>query len=850
MNMSSLDWIILYICVVIVLLFIVGLLRKFYVRKYKAEQKYAVLELTPPIYSAKSPNSTGHLFSVLYNLGNSHSFKEKLINYKHSFSFEVIATRNDGIRFITYVLESDVKSLQLQFSTYLPEVKFKVIKDPLRNIENGSHVLVSEYKQSRHFAFPLVAGKMLGQKDPIAYLTGAMTKLEANDTIAYQLLISPTVSREAGRIRRNLAVGKDPGLSKFRNSNYVLYFLAIIKVVIIPLRLVMGFISEIANSGNYNTQRPMTRKTPAVMELDSSLNDKLGQSLFLASIRTLVSGNDKARISQTESALEAALGAFHVPGYQGLVVRKSLFNNRAADKYLDLFLDRGFEPADSKNCILSVSEIASLYHFPYGHNVNPESLVRSHSRTLPSPVLRKEYSDTKKYDVILGVNKHHGSETPLGLTAEERERHVYILGGTGNGKTTMLEYAIVQDIKNGKGVAVIDPHGDLAESLIRYIPKDRIKDVIYFNPSDISHPIGLNLLEQPKGLDKDSLLIERDFITESIVSVFRKIFSDDDSGGHRIEHFLRNAIHTAFTVPDATLFTVYKLLTNARFRRSVVNQLEDDDLIDFWKGEFNNAGDYQKVKMSSGVNAKLGRFSRSVVTRRILEQPVSTIDFDDIIQNKKILICNFPKGKIGEDTSALLGTSVLTKLQLAALRRSRISKDIRTPFYLYVDEFQNLATSSFSQVLSEARKYKLFITIAEQTTAQQQDKRLTEVILANVGTVISFRTGSTQDEKLLLPLFSPSISVGELSNLEAYNFYARIMAIKPQEPVSGETLLLIDGGSSAVADNVIKESRKQYAIQYKDNKHLLDKKLVKSNSFNKQSNEQDSSRIAKKAKPI
>jgi len=239
--------------------------------------------------------------------------------------------------------------------------------------------------------------------------------------------------------------------------------------------------------------------------------------------------------------------------------------------------------------------------------------------------------------------------------------------------------------------------------------------------------------------------------------------------------------------------------------------LEDEDLIDFWKGEFNNAGDYQKVKMSSGVNAKLGRFSRSVVTRRILEQPVSTIDFDDIIQNKKILICNFPKGKIGEDTSALLDTSVLTKLQLAALRRSRIAKDERTPFYLYVDEFQNLAISSFSQVLSEARKYKLFLTIAEQTTAQQQDKRLTEVILANVGTVICFRTGSAQDEKLLLPLFSPTINAGDISNLEAYNFYARIMAIKPQEPVSGETLLMEDKGEDIIAEAVIETSRANYA---------------------------------------
>jgi hypothetical protein len=305
-----------------------------------------------------------------------------------------------------------------------------------------------------------------------------------------------------------------------------------------------------------------------------------------------------------------------------------------------------------------------------------------------------------------------------------------------------------------------------------------------------------------------------DFITESVVSIFRKIFSEDDTGGHRIEHFLRNAIHTAFTVPDATLFTVYKLLTNVKFRNSVVDKLTDEDLLDFWKGEFNVAGDYQKVKMSSGVNAKLGRFQRSAVSRRILEQSKSTIDFDDIIQNNKILVCNFSKGHIGEDTSTLLGISVMTKLQLAALRRSRLGQTERTPFYLYVDEFQNFATTSFVQLLSEARKYKLFLTMAEQSTAQQEERRFVDIILANVGTVICFRSGSPVDEQLLLPLFSPYVEKGEIANLSAYHFYARLSGVKAQEPMSGETVVLEDAGSEDIAELVIAASRERYAITY------------------------------------
>lgn len=810
--MISLNWIILYICLALALFVCADFIRRYYNQKYQLSKKTVLLELVPPVTSMKSPDATKHLFSVLYNLGRMVSFRDRLLGRYHLYSLEVIATRLDGIRFMVQLAESDAESFQQQLASYLPDVRFNKVTDPLDNLSEKTTLSVTEYKQARHFAYPLSSHDSLSQKDPIAYLTGFMTRLESNEAVVYQMVLSPLISRQANRIRNRLIVGKDPGL--LRANSVINFLLNSINILLLPLRLVAEIISVVSDTGGYHHSNPIS-KTPAIVAIESSLNDKLSQPLYRASVRTLVASPNDNHISKISSSLQAALGAFHVPGFQGLVPRRS-YRKKSALKRWERLYRRENGRTLRHDCIFAVSEVASLYHFPYGQYVNTENLVRSHSRTLPSSIDRKEYADAKSYDVVLGVNKHHGSETPLGLTESERERHVYILGGTGNGKTTMLEYAIVQDLKAGKGVAVIDPHGDLAESLLRYIPKNRIKDVIYFNPRDISHPIGLNLLERPKGLDKDDLLIEQDFITESIVSVFRKIFSDDDSGGHRIEHFLRNAIHTAFTVEDATLFTVYKLLTNASFRRDVVSRLEDEDLIDFWKGEFNNAGDYQRVKMSSGVNAKLGRFSRSVVTRRILEQPVSTIDFDDIIQNKKILICNFPKGKIGEDTSALLGTSVLTKLQLAALRRARINKDDRAPFYLYVDEFQNLATSSFSQVLSEARKYKLFLTIAEQTTAQQQDTRLTDVILANVGTVICFRTGSTQDEKLLLPLFSPSINSGELSNLEAYNFYARIMAIKPQEPISGETLLMDVKGDESIAESVIQKSRAKYAAEYKE----------------------------------
>jgi hypothetical protein len=228
-----------------------------------------------------------------------------------------------------------------------------------------------------------------------------------------------------------------------------------------------------------------------------------------------------------------------------------------------LFINRLHAPFRSLDSIVSVSEVASLYHFPYGQTNRTEGVAQSLSSTLPAPLALKQHADHADYDVVLGVNKHHGHDTLIGLTESERQRHIYLIGGTGNGKTTLLEYGLLQDIQAGKGVALIDPHGDSAQKLLRYIPKSRIKDVIYLNPRDLDYPIGLNLLEIPEGLTGTDLKHEKDLIAEAVISVLRKIFDDGNSANaYRIERVLRNAIYTAFTVPDATLFTILRLLAD------------------------------------------------------------------------------------------------------------------------------------------------------------------------------------------------------------------------------------------------------------------------------------------------
>jgi hypothetical protein len=331
------------------------------------------------------------------------------------------------------------------------------------------------------------------------------------------------------------------------------------------------------------------------------------------------------RQNNISSALRSALDGYSVPPYQSIKARLSLpvidklRQRNATNRLPSLFRKSAM--------ILASTELASLYHFPSSQVSKTDNLITSLSRTLPAPVSLKS---GKKLSIVIGDNYHHETITPIGLTEEERERHMYIIGGTGNGKTTMLFYEILQDIRAGNGVAVLDPHGDLAERILRYIPEERINDVIYLNPDDLAYPIGMNLLELSSDLEGDDLLREKDLITEATISVLRKIFSEDDSGGHRIEYVLRNTIQTALTLEDPTLFTIFELLNDAKYRRKVVKTLEDKNLKDFWNNELGKAGDMQKVKMAAGITAKIGRFLFSASARRMIEQPKSTINFEDM----------------------------------------------------------------------------------------------------------------------------------------------------------------------------------------------------------------------------
>lgn len=784
------------------------------------------LELTPPAFTSKTPIATQQFFSDLHGFEVIRPIKDKVLQHKSAFSVEMVGIREQGIRFIFCVPRTNRESFEHDIASFDTNIRIKEVDDYLTKTQRLRARLLEFRLKERYY--PLKDQQSLEQTDPVEYLLGAMAHLQPGEIMALQLVLSPTRVRKAEKISHRLLHNKEhlDALGRKQHKSFGGMLANGISSAMFSITDAVGEIHQ--GPSNYSRQthqntmqhhqqvaqgiKPARSMGSLEVMLASQVSEKLNNNLFRTNIRALVVTDTlRASISRANDIRKS----FNVykTNYQAVLSRLD-FPYSLRGKYRLFMFEHRLPNIFNKNtCLLSAAEVAGIYHFPSSEANRNADVVQSLSKTLAAPLGIRNSADAQGFDIVVGQNHHLGKSIDIGLITAERERHAFIVGGTGSGKTTLLKYAAVQDIQSDKGFAVIDPHGDFAQELLTRIPEHRIKDVVYFNPDDLSYPVGLNALELTPGLEGDELLREKDMVTESVVSMFRKIFSEDDTGGHRIEYVLRNAIQTALTVKDATLFTVYNLLNDPDYCKTVVATLDNEDLQNFWKNELGKAGGFQQVKMVAGITAKIGRFLFSASAKRVLEQPTSTINFDEILDGK-ILVCNFSKGLLGEDTSELFGIAVLAKVQMAALRRARIKEGERKPFYLYVDEFQNFATQSFVQMLSESRKYKLFLTMAEQSTSQQDDQKMVNIILANVGTVICFRTGNPADEKLLLPLFSPYLEEGNIANLPPYNFYMRASAIQSQEPFSGETIRLEDNGDEGIAEQVIQSSREHYARKY------------------------------------
>ncbi len=797
------------------LLWLVYWVAKLYVTWLESKKPVTIFEVLPPTSTEQSSYTTTQLFSSVYGLLRQRNWIYRLLDVLKSYSFEIVSSKDKGIRYILRLPEEDASIVKKSLISYLPGIQVKESEDYINlNFRNG-HVI--EFKSTNNFAFPLKKHDNLKEYDPIAYVTGTMTKLTENEQVAVQIIISPishSNNQVISRLRSIFLNNKDV-FSDLKSSGQVSsIFISIIYLVLQILLFPVGLMIWVFTGGREGPVLPITKLNPKMPDstyrdiIETQIKQKIDQPLFTTSIRFLTIASSYSNQHKIEKGFIAALSPFTNGGYQTLKPKRYLKINFINNLLLWLYSHRLINVLS--NLILSATEVSDLYHFPFTSTTKTENLAKLHSKELPAPLSLKKNTSL---DIYFAKNTYGGADTPIGLTEDERRRHVYIIGATGTGKSTMLLSMIKQDIDNNKGLAVIDPHGDLTDQIISVIPKERIEDVVYFNPDDISYPMGINLLELSPGLPEEQAIREKEFIAESIISVFQKIYTDKYSGP-RMEYILRNTIHTAFTVPEATLFTIYKLLINTSYRKSVTKNLTDENLKDFWKYEFAKAGDYQKVKMISPITNKIGRFLFSPTAKRILEQGKSTINFDTIMNEGKILLCNLSKGKVGEDNSSVFGVLIMAKIQLAALKRARMKPEARKDFYLYVDEFQNFATPAFSQILSEARKYRLNAILAHQTTSQIEDNSLVNVTLANTGTVICFRTANPEDERAILPQFRPYIEQGEIASLPSYHFYMRLGALNPEEPFSGVTIPVKIEYSQNRVDEVIESSRKLYAKKY------------------------------------
>lgn len=411
---------------------------------------------------------------------------------------------------------------------------------------------------------------------------------------------------------------------------------------------------------------------------------------------------------------------------------------------------------------------------------------------------------------LFASTNYRGVKRPFGIKTDDRRRHMYVIGKTGMGKSTMLENMIIQDIRSGRGLAVVDPHGDLVEKVLRYIPSFRINDVVYLNPSDVDFPIAFNILEAINPA-------QRHLVSSGLIAIFKKLWVD--SWGPRLEHILRNTILALIEFPGATLLGVTRMYVDKEYRRKVVDHITDPIIKSFWRDEFAAFNDKFRVEAVSPIQNKIGQYLSSSIIRNIVGQPKSTIDMREIMDNKKILLLNLAKGRIGEDNAALLGAMIITKIQLAAMSRIDIEETQRRDFFLYVDEFQNFATESFANILSEARKYRLDLIIAHQYI-EQLDEKVQAAVFGNVGTIICFRVGAG-DAEFLAKEFTPIFEEPDLLNLTKYDMYLKLMIDGvASEPFSATGLPPVPNPDN-LEDRVIKVSRERYA----KNREIVEDKI-------------------------
>ena len=520
---------------------------------------------------------------------------------------------------------------------------------------------------------------------------------------------------------------------------------------------------------------------------------KLG---YEVKIRLAYLGQNETDAKLNMQALVGTFKQYNSTNLNGFKQIGGSFNKSDLDAYkIRQFSNHGF--------ILNISELASVYHLPHT-SVETPNIVWASSKTAEPPaklpMLTGEVSNDENISAF-GLTNFRGINHQFGLLRRDRSRHVYIIGQTGAGKSGLLELMALSDVFYNQGYCIIDPHGDFAINNLRFIPESRVKDVVYFNPADTAFPVAFNPLEITDPARKPNICSE-------VIGVLKRMFGD--SWGPRLEHILRYTLLALLDRPSTTLLDISRLLTDKDFRKETLDYCQDVTVLQFWKHEFGQWNEKQVNESIAPVLNKVGAFTANPIIRNIIGQPKSSFDIRKIMDEGKILVVNLSKGLIGEDNAAILGAFLVTKVQLAAMSRSDIPdvKD-RRPFYLYVDEFQNFATDSFAVILSEARKYGLNLTVANQYVAQMTDS-VRDAVFGNVGTTISFRV-SAEDAPILIKQFEPTFEESDIIQLNNRHFVISMIINGEKVPAFSATTLSIPDTPADNFNAIVAHSREYFA---------------------------------------
>jgi hypothetical protein len=691
------------------------------------------------------------------------------------FSLEVTAIGN-RIRFYIWTPRHLQAFVEGQIYAQYPTVQIREQgTDYSRRTLEQPVVYSTELALTTHDTLPIKTFPSF-EVDPLAAITATLAKLDQEgEEVWIQMMARPIAddwhkkgAKEASRIKRS-------GSSSSGGMSYVgQVFGALIRPPDVSAKAAAPELSERDKS-----------RVRAIEEKST----KLG---YQVKVRIVYAGPDQYTAKNRMQAVVGAFKQFNTTNLNGFTNKKPSYDRELVASYSARhFADSGF--------ILNIEELASLFHLPHT-TVETPNIVRATTKTAEPPATIPTQNSYAASDLSLfGTTNFRGTNTVFGIARNDRSRHMYIIGQTGTGKSGLLELLTLSDVFFDQGFAIIDPHGDYAANVMKFIPERRLKDVVYFNPADADFPVGFNPLE----VTDPSL---KNHTSSELVGVLKRMF---ESWGPRLEYILRYTILALLDYPNATMLDITRMLTEKAFRDDVIRHINDPVVRNFWTIEFASWNEKFAAEAVAPVLNKVGAFTANPMLRNIVGQPKSTINIRQLMDEGKILIVNLSRGVVGEDNAAVLGALMVTKIQLAAMSRANIPIEQRRPFYLYVDEFQNFATDSFAVILSEARKYALNLTVANQYVAQMS-QIVRDAVFGNVGSMISFRVGA-DDAAFLGKYFMPQFEPQDLMQLHNRHFVSTLN-IKGEKtpPFSGSTLQL-PASPADYSAHIIEHSRGLYA---------------------------------------